>query len=208
MKKKCKQWLSTIACFVDIKESVVHHGLNFHFMVNDATNINKIVFVPVPSQYLDFQRFMSWSLLWSVILRSEVIVCFVDIEVIVDHHGLNFHVMVKNATNINKRVFLPVPSQYQDFQRFMSWSLLWSVILRSEVVACFVDIEGLADHHGLHLHFMVNNATNYQQMSVFACFKPVPGFQTFYVLVFIVFSDFKVRGDCLFFWYWRNCWPS
>jgi hypothetical protein len=60
-------------------------------MVNNATNINNIVFVPVPRQYLDFQRYMSWSLFWLVILRSEVIVCFVDIDGIVDHHGINVH---------------------------------------------------------------------------------------------------------------------
>ena len=146
-----------VACFVDIEGLADHHGLNFHFMVNDATNINKIVFVPVPSQYLDFQRFISWSLLWSVILRSEVIVCFVDIEVIVDHHDLNFHFMVNNATNINKIVFLPVPSLYLDFQRFMSWFLLCSVILRSEVIACFFDIEGIVDHHSLSLHFIITS---------------------------------------------------
>ena len=23
-----------------------------------------------------------------------------------------------------------------------------------------------------------------------------------------VVSDFEVRGDCLFCWYWWNCWPS
>jgi len=56
-------------------------------MVNNATNINTRVFVPVPSQYLDLQRYMSWTLLWSVIVRSEVIVCFVDIDGIVDHHS-------------------------------------------------------------------------------------------------------------------------
>ena len=41
-----------------------------------------------------------------------------------------------------------------------------------------------------------------------ACPKPVPGFPTLDVLVFIVVSDFEVRGDCLFCWYWWNCWPS
>jgi len=38
-------------------------------MVNSATNINKRMFVPVPSRYLDFQRYISWSLLYSLILR-------------------------------------------------------------------------------------------------------------------------------------------
>ena len=50
--------------------------------------------------------------------------------------------MVTSATNINKRVFVPVPSQYLD------------------------------------------------------------------VLVFIVVSDFEVRGGGLFCWYWLNCSPS
>jgi len=45
-------------------------------MANSATNINKTMFVSVPSQYFDFQRYMSWSLLWSAIFRSEVVVCF------------------------------------------------------------------------------------------------------------------------------------
>jgi len=40
--------------------------------------------------YMDFQSYLSWFLLWSVILRSEVVVCFVDIDGIVDHHVLNF----------------------------------------------------------------------------------------------------------------------
>jgi hypothetical protein len=62
--------------------------------------------------------------------------------------------MVNNATNINKRVFVPVPSQYLDFQRYMSWSLLWLVILGSEVIVCFVDIDGIVAHHGIHLHFI------------------------------------------------------
>ena len=62
--------------------------------------------------------------------------------------------MVNNATNINKILFVPVPSQYLDFQRYMSWSLLWLVILRLELIVCFVDIDGIVDHHGIHLHFI------------------------------------------------------
>jgi hypothetical protein len=62
--------------------------------------------------------------------------------------------MVNNATNIYKRVFLSVPSQYLDFQLYMSWYLLWSVILRSDVIVCFVDIDEIADNHGLNLHFI------------------------------------------------------
>ena len=61
--------------------------------------------------------------------------------------------MVNNA-NITKRVFVPVPSQYLDFQRYMYWSLLWSMILMLEVIVCFVDIDGIADHHGIDLHFI------------------------------------------------------
>ena len=36
----------------------------------------------------------------------------------------------------------------------------------------------------------------YPQKSVCGCAKAVPEFPTLYVLVFIVVSDFKVRGDC------------
>ena len=43
-------------------------------MANNAININKIMFVPDPSRYLGFQHYMSWSLLWSVVLRSGVVV--------------------------------------------------------------------------------------------------------------------------------------
>jgi len=32
-------------------------------------------------------------------------------------------VMVDHATYINKRTCLPVPRQYLDFQRYVSWSL-------------------------------------------------------------------------------------
>jgi hypothetical protein len=35
-----------------------------------------------------------------------------------------------------------------------------------------------------------------------------PGFPTSYVMVFILFSEWEVRGDCSFHWYWWNCWPS
>jgi hypothetical protein len=75
-------------------------------MVNNATNINERVFVFVPSQYLDFQRYMSWSLLWSVILRSDVIVCFVDIDEIADNHGLNLHcIAISHIESLNiKRI--------------------------------------------------------------------------------------------------------
>jgi hypothetical protein len=62
--------------------------------------------------------------------------------------------MVNNATNINKILFVPVPSQYLDFQRYMSWSLLWLVILRLELIVCFVDIDGIVDYHSIHLHFI------------------------------------------------------
>ena len=42
-------------------------------MANNAMNIHKKMCVPVPSQYLDFQRDMFCSLLYSVILRWEVV---------------------------------------------------------------------------------------------------------------------------------------
>jgi hypothetical protein len=71
-------------------------------MVNNATNMNKGV-VPELSQYLDLQRYMPWSLLWSVILRSDVVVCFVDIDGIVDHHVLIFlYIITSQSLNIKR----------------------------------------------------------------------------------------------------------
>jgi len=65
--------------------------------------------------------------------------------------------MINNATNINERVCVPVPSQYLVFQRYMPCSLLWSVMLRSEVIVCFVNIDGIVEHHSLNLHFIITS---------------------------------------------------
>ena len=46
--------------------------------------------VPVPSQDLNFERHMSWSFFVLSEWRGEMIVGFVDIGGIVDHHCLNF----------------------------------------------------------------------------------------------------------------------
>jgi hypothetical protein len=46
---------------------------------------NSVMFVPSPSQDLDFRRHMSWSFFF---VFREVIVRFVDIDGIVDHHSL------------------------------------------------------------------------------------------------------------------------
>ena len=54
----------------------------------DPTNqFNHITFVCLS---LDFQCHMSWSFLCFCDMRRDVIVCFVDISRIVDHHCLNF----------------------------------------------------------------------------------------------------------------------
>jgi hypothetical protein len=66
-------------------------------------------------------------------------------------------VMDNNATNIDKRVVVPDPSQYLDLKRWMSCPSLWSLILRSEVIVCFFDIDGIVDHHGLNLHFIITS---------------------------------------------------
>ena len=40
-----------------------------------------------------------------------------------------------------------------------------------------------------------------------ACPKPGPGLPTSYVVVFLyAVSSVTIRGDCLFCWYWWNCW--
>ena len=46
---------------------------------------NSVMFVPSPSQDLDFRRHMSWSFFF---VFREVIVRFVDIDGIDDHHSL------------------------------------------------------------------------------------------------------------------------
>jgi len=53
-------------------------------------------------------------------------------------------VMVNNTANINTRV----PSQYLDFQRYV----IFIVGFRSDMVVCFVDIDGIVDHLDLSLH--------------------------------------------------------
>ena len=44
----------------------------------------------------------------------------------------------------------------------------------------------------------------------YACPKPGPGFLTSYVMVFSLcsVSSVKMRGDCSFYLYWWNWWPS
>ena len=32
--------------------------------------------------------------------------------------------------------------------------------------------------------------------------------KTYYLMIFCYFQWFEVRGDCLFCWYWWNCWSS
>jgi len=65
--------------------------------------------------------------------------------------------MLNNATNIHKRVFVAVPSQYRNFLRYMYWYLLWSVMLRSEAIVSFLDIDEIVGHHGLNLHFIITS---------------------------------------------------
>jgi hypothetical protein len=106
----------------------------------------------------------------------EVIVCFVYIGGIVDHHCFRGDclftkqtitsktVMVNNSTNIYKAKQSPLNSDgqqfYQYIQKYILVELLTITVL--EVIVCFVDIGGIVDHH---------------------CF----------------------RGDCLFCIYWWNC---
>jgi len=50
--------------------------------------------VPVPSQDLDFQHYMSWSFLSSMVWVERWLFCFVDTGGIVNHHCLNFLFMM------------------------------------------------------------------------------------------------------------------
>ena len=68
---------------------------------NPLTSLTRHMFVPVLSQDLDFQRHMSWSFCVQLVqLRSEVIVCFVDIGGIDDYHCLSFLFIINNMCSI------------------------------------------------------------------------------------------------------------
>ena len=68
-------------CFKGYKK--IHKKVRVSILLTDLTPPH---FVPVPSHDLDFHT--SWSL-WCSMMR-EVVVCFVDIGGIIDHHCLNF----------------------------------------------------------------------------------------------------------------------
>jgi hypothetical protein len=58
--------------------------------------------VPVPSQDLDFQCHMSWSLFVFSEINRKVIVPCVDIDGFDDQHCLNF-LSIRNMCNIGKQ---------------------------------------------------------------------------------------------------------
>ena len=67
--------------------------------------------------------------------------------------------------------------------------------LRWEVIVCFVDIGGIDDHYCLNFLFCV-------------CFVDIGGIDDHYCLNFLFCVQWvKMRGDCLFCWYWWNWWP-
>jgi hypothetical protein len=49
-----------INCFLNNRNCRYYEKKVYTLMVNHATYINKRMVLPVPSQYLDFQRYMSW----------------------------------------------------------------------------------------------------------------------------------------------------
>ena len=64
--------------------------------------------------------------------------------------------------------------------------MMWEVIVDHhclEVTVCFVDLGGIDDHHCLE---------------VIVWFVDIGG----------IVDPSLFRGDCLFCWYWWNCWPS
>ena len=56
------------------------------------TDLTPQHFVPVQSLHLNFQRHLCHGLFVFNDLRRDVVVCFVDIGVIVDHHCITFFV--------------------------------------------------------------------------------------------------------------------
>ena len=77
--------LSFVYICIDVMDPVIKKG---RLPIN---RFKPTIFVPVPSQDLDFQHHMLWSILCSVSsVEVEVIVGFIGIGGIVDHHCLNF----------------------------------------------------------------------------------------------------------------------
>ena len=65
------------------------------------------VFISTKREIIDFQRHMLWVFIMLNELRKEDVVCFVDIDQIVDHYKLSFlftrseHVGGHPATSVN-----------------------------------------------------------------------------------------------------------
>ena len=129
----------------------VYEGFYCTFFLALQIKFCKNILVPVPSQELDFQRHMSWSFLFFVFneLRREVIVRFVDISWIVDHHSLSFLTIILSCNKSNS------------VQKF--WVCSQWVMVRGDCL--FVDINGIDDHRCLYFLFIILscNKSNYVQ---------------------------------------------
>jgi hypothetical protein len=90
------------------------------------------------------------------------------------------------------------------------WPLLFKLSffvfseLRWEVIVCFVDISGIDDHYCLNFFFVFSEL----RWKVIVCFVDIDGIDDNYCLSFLFCVKWvKMRGDCLFCWYWWNWWP-
>jgi hypothetical protein len=71
--------------------------------------------------------------------------------------------------------------------------------LRWEVIVCFVDISGIDDHYCLNFLFVFSEL----RWKVIVCFVDIDGIDDNYCLSFLFCVKWvKMRGDCLFCWYW------
>ena len=183
-------------------------------------------------------------------LRWEVIVCFVDIGGIDDHYCLNFlfcelrwEVIIDGIDVIS---FLFQWVKMRGDCLFWYWWNWWPLLfklsflccfvfseLRWEVIVCFVDIGGIDDHYCLNflfcvqwvkmrgdclfcwywwnwwpLLFKLSFLFSELRWEVIVCFVDIGGIDDHYCLNFLFCVQWvKMRGDCLFCWYWWNWWP-
>ena len=159
-----------------------------------------------------------------------MIVCFVDIRGIDDHYCLNFLFCVQWAKMRGDCLLCwywwnwwPLLSKLSILLSELRWEVIVCYVdidgiddhyclnilfvfseLRWEVIVCFVDISGIDDHYCLNFLFVFSEL----RWKVIVCFVDIDGIDDNYCLSFLFCVKWvKMRGDCLFCWYWWNWWP-
>ena len=76
--------------------------------------------------------------------------------------------------------------------------------LRWEVIVCFVDFGGIDDHYCVNFPF----ASSELRWEVIVFYVDIGGIDDNYCISFLCCVQWvKMKGDCLFCWYWWNWWP-